>query len=350
MKLFLTLILFGSILSGCASQRRPIPAGEIPKPPPVTSEQEQYGHEVLTELTQEYPLSNNDAEINRVRELVDRLAVAAGAGGEPWHTFVLEGDDVRNAAATKGNHVFVWTGLIKAVRGDEELVTVLAHEMGHVLANHPTLTPDEETTMVIPGVAGSVTRTVISSQGSIGLVAELAQILVEQTLTAALVNPESQRKELEADIIGLHLMAQAGFNPEAAISFWDRIKDIPYFSSGTLGFLSSHPSSEARLENLRSNLPQALARFHGDPAYNSATGSSSTPALTSITPTSDEFWIVEEQNVPIHSAPFPDSPVISRLRLGDVVRVIDRDRRWLKISEPKAGWTLGRNLSPKRGS
>lgn len=336
------LVIF---FAGCASDRRPVPPGEIPQLAPVTSSQEEYGHEVLSELTQQYPLSTDDKDINRVRNLVDRLAHAAQADKEPWHAYVLKGDDVVNAAATQGNHVFVWSGLLHAVQNDGELATVIAHEIGHLLANHPTLTPNEQATMAVPQVAGTVTRAVVSSTSSIGIVAQLADILVQELFTAALVNPESQRKELEADIIGMHLMAEAGFNPEEALHFWERIQNVPYFSSGSLSFLSSHPSSEVRLANIRENLPQAMSRYQGH-AGGSLIGKGKAGPV-SVTDINGERWVVEESSVSVHAEPLSDSPVVGHLARGDEVVVGGKNRRWLLLNAPLRGWIMGRYLSPR---
>ena len=343
MSIRIALLLATLALCSCSTGRAPIPPGEIPAPKPVTEAAEQYGHTVLSQLTERYPLSNDDAAIGRVRALVDRLSVAARADQDPWHVYVLQGADVRNAAATRGNHMFVWTGLLNTAQNDGELVTVLAHEMGHLLADHPTPTSAEEATQAVPQVAGTVTRAVISHQGSIAIVAQLAEIVVAQALTAMLVNPESQRQELEADIIGMHLMAEAGFQPENALRFWERIQNVPYFSGNGLSFLSSHPSSEARIENLRANLPEAVLRYENFSHYTGIRPVSS-PVLRS----GEEVWIVEADRLALHSAPDSGSDIVGDLRRGERVTVVDRAQRWLKVKDPQRGWALGRYLSPER--
>ena len=117
--LLLIGFLFFSI--GCSTGRTPVPLGVIPSGAYVSAEDEAYGHQVLATLNREYPMSRDDAAINRVRELVMRLAKAANADHNPWNVFVLEGDSVVNAAATRGNYVFVWTGMLRAAPDDGEL-------------------------------------------------------------------------------------------------------------------------------------------------------------------------------------------------------------------------------------
>ena len=256
----LHIALLALTITAC-STRVPVPPGTIPVPKPVSAEDEQYGHQVLGVLTKQHPLETNDRMINKVRDIVDQLATAANADQHPWHVYVLREDETVNAAATRGNHLFVWSGLMKKVRNDTELTTVIAHEFGHLLAEHPKPSPAEMSAQAVTGVAGQVARQALLRQGSIGALAGIAQVLVEQTLRATLINPESQRLELEADLIGMHLMAQAGLDPRNAIDFWKHAQNSEYFSNNGATFLSTHPSSKDRLKNLEFHLQGALDRY-----------------------------------------------------------------------------------------
>ncbi|MFM1847572.1 MAG: hypothetical protein RL417_1046, partial [Pseudomonadota bacterium] len=249
------------VLAGCAPQRPPIPPGEIPQAIPVAATDEQYGQTVLAELVERYPLSQDDAAIERVREIADRLTTAAHASREPWHVYVLEGQDLKNAAATRGNYIFVWTGMLSSVKNDEELATVMAHEIGHVLAGHTAPDPHEEVSRMIAGVAGAVTGHTVSSRGG-GPLANIASSLVEAAIEAVLINPTSQSRELEADHIGLFLMADAGYDPTVGIEFWRRAQFDPALGGAPLEFLSSHPSTEERFTQLQEHLGRAEERFH----------------------------------------------------------------------------------------
>ncbi|RIL12389.1 MAG: hypothetical protein DCC75_00590, partial [Proteobacteria bacterium] len=235
------------LLCSCAAHRAPVPVGEVPLQHQVSQEDEQYGHEVLNMLTQDFALDRDDRRINRVRDLVDKLTTAANAGGNPWHVYVLVDDDFKNAAATRGNYIFVWTGLLRMVSSDGELATILAHEIGHLLAGHTQPTPQEEVNELLSGIAGSIAGQVVAAQGQHPFVADLAEMLARELLSAIIVNPGSQRNELEADQIGIFLMADAGIDPNNAISFWERARSDPELSGSGLQFLSSHPDSEERL-------------------------------------------------------------------------------------------------------
>lgn len=244
-------------LIGCGPLRPPVPVGTIPSPTPVSAEDEEYGHRVLGELTRTAPLSRDDAAIRRVREIAQRItATIPGAEREPWHVFVLEDVNMVNAGATRGNYLFVWTGMLQTVRNDDELAMVIAHELGHLLAEHVVETPQEAARRILSGVAGNITGEVVARQGPWGAAAGLAGLIVRSALEATLVNPEQQRKELEADHIGLFLMARAGFDPSRGIGFWERALADATIGGPNLGLLSTHPPTEERLEALRELLPR----------------------------------------------------------------------------------------------
>jgi len=80
-------------------------------------------------------------------------------------------------------------------------------------------------------------------------VSQLAELIVRASLEAILVNPDQQGKELEADQIGIFMMADAGYDPQEAIDFWQHVQGDPDFSSSPLEFMSSHPSSTLASRN-----------------------------------------------------------------------------------------------------
>jgi hypothetical protein len=348
-----------------------VPPGEIPQPPPVSAEDEDYGQQVLSELVNEYPLENNDAYVNRVRDIVDRLAKAAHADKEPWHVYVLKGDGVVNAAATRGNHVFVWTGILLRTTSDAELSTVLAHEVGHVLAGHTLPTPGEEAGQILAQVSGQIAGGVVGSYGPYSPLADLAQILVSSAIEAMFVNPVSQQSETEADQIGLFLMADAGYDPKDAIAFWAKMAKDPSNASLSLSFLSTHPPTEERLAALELLLPDAVRRYDAarspggrvkKPADPSPTGrgqkdpkrkkpkapeNSPAPKTTETARSDAGWWVVAESSAAILTDPNPGSPVVSTLKKGDRVRSEFRLGGWYKVSKPAVGYIRGAELSPE---
>lgn len=262
-RITLLILLCATILtiSGCVSTRTPVPPGVIPPGGYVSAEDEAYGHQVLSTLTSTYPLSRDDGAIQRVRGLVQRLAKAGKVDSHPWNVFVLEDPRVINAAATRGNYLFVWTGMLQIAQRDGELATVLAHELGHLLANHTQPTAAEEASEIMARTSGRIAGQLVAMDPYYGPLAQLAAVVVTEAVKAIAVNPESQRLETEADHIGFFLMADAGFDPRDALVFWSTMSRTASSTPAGLSFLNSHPDSEDRLEALQALLPEALTRY-----------------------------------------------------------------------------------------
>ncbi len=363
------------LVCGCGPSRAIIAPGQIPSAPLVSSEDERYGQTVLAEISRQYPLSREDDQINRVRDIVARLARTARADQAPWNVYVLQGDSVVNAAATRGNYVFVWTGLLRVATSDGELATVLSHELGHLLAGHTQPTPAEEASSIIAQTTGQVAGQIVATQGPYGVLAGITGALVTEAIKALAVNPESQRQELEADHIGFFLMSDAGYDPDEALAFWQRLSSAAGGSSAGLQLLSSHPANDERLFELKQLLPEAIERYRrahrttpvggqmmqelpSGLADSFAFGNDAEPALrpshaasTAQRPTyrtsQANLWVVIEPATPVLLTPFAGASHVKVLESGTQVVIKDRVGRFFEISSPVQGFVLGENLSPK---
>jgi predicted Zn-dependent protease len=372
-KTILSLIL-ASLLSGCVAARPAIPAGEIPQQFSVSAEDEQFGQEVLGELSDQYKLSTNDSDINRVRDIANRITGATSAASNPWNIYVFNDDSFPNAAATRGNYIFVWSGIIRKVQDDAELATVIAHEVAHVLAGHVMPTPAEEVNEMLSGVAGEVVSQVVA-QGSYGAAAGLAGALAQTVIQAALVNPQQQQKELEADQIGIYLMADAGYDPQYAVEFWRRLQSDADLGGGGLGMLSSHPASADRLRQLEQHLPSAKLRYEQkrsgvnpsispnpssfgrsgsdsfaiDEPRNRPAGNPQRPQQPRPLPSGSlpRTWSVVEYSTVVRRDPNPGSAEVAELAQGTAVTVTGRRGGWLEITAPERGYVMGRDLTPR---
>jgi metalloendopeptidase OMA1, mitochondrial len=360
LRLATVLALQCAFLVGCGAGRAPVPPGTIPLQNELSAEDEKYGHEVLSALTQQFALDTSDEHINRVRDLADRLAIASGNDLYPWHIHVLKDDNIKNAAATRGNYLFVWTGMFKAVSDDTELATIISHEMGHVLAKHTAASPQQEAAQILSGVMGMAASGVLASQGY-GAVSDLAQMLVENIFQAALLNPQSQSDELEADQIGLFLMADAGYDPEKALNFWRRVQTDPDFQSASLAFFSTHPSTIERVDNLSKYIATAKERYllasGQKPTLVNSNHSQSTKSqqqfdanatTTAIVPHgNEEGWVVAEKSVAIHQMADESSPIVGQLAKGALVSGPLFKRRWISVNSPVSGFVRSSLLSPQ---
>jgi predicted Zn-dependent protease len=252
-----TLFFYALLLSflGCASTRTPIPVGVVPTLRPTSSNEINYSKQALQQITSQYPLSKDQRIIQRVRGIIgELLSIRPDLKNASWRVYVLHGDDVVNAAATQGNLILVWSGITKLLKDDQQLAAVLAHEIGHILAGHALPDPAEEVNRALSGVAGLAARGIARHSP----LAAIAESLARESVAALIVNPESQRKELEADQIGVFLMADAGFDPRAALTLWG---EAMRGSSGPIEMFSTHPASKTRLQKIREFLPKAMERY-----------------------------------------------------------------------------------------
>ena len=349
---YLLVIAFAIFTTACAA-RTPVKPGTIPQQEDVMPNDEAYGQRVLYELNQTFPISASEKKHRRVRSIVQKLADAANAGTHPWHVYVLQDDGMLNAAATRGNHVFVWTGLLKLVDSDDELAAVLGHEIGHVLAQHTMPTPTESINEVLVSTAGVAANTALGTN-SFGIGGQLVGMLAQ----AVLVNPESQRIELEADHIGLFLMAKAGYNPNASVTLWEKMSKK---SGGdeALAFLSTHPPNSERIEQLQKLIPQTMNSYgKSDNTRDSWNRKQSDykrekPDSFNLKPDNPltkpgvEIWQVVEDFTAVFSKPDTKSRLREHLFHGTEVIVRRREGPWLEIEHPLRGYVLGRELSPK---
>jgi len=258
------LILFCFAATSCSSTRVPVPPGEVPAPKKPTISDEQYGQEVLRELTKHYELDFTDPRLNQVTEVVERLTEAAGAQNDPWHVYLFRAPQVKNAAATRGNHVFIWSGMLDLTQTDEEIATVMAHEIAHVLAGHTEPDPNQEVYQMLINIGATAAAIAVAAainDPNVGRnVGNLSGSLTKELAKGIVTNPYSRELEAEADHVGLFLMADAKYDPEAAVEFWRRAQQDPAFNS-TIEFFSTHPLPEDRLGQLNQYLAEAKDRY-----------------------------------------------------------------------------------------
>lgn len=172
----------------------------------------------------------------------------------PWEVVVFDSEQV-NAFALPGGKIGVYTGLLKVAENQQQLAAVIGHEIAHVIASHSNerlSTNQFMQSALALGDAGTKAYGVRYQQEIMAMLGVGAQLGV--TL------PFSRTHESEADIIGLDLMAKAGFEPRQAVNLWQNMAAAS--SNNTPQFLSSHPAPENRITELRARMPEAMATFN----------------------------------------------------------------------------------------
>lgn len=201
------------------------------------------GVQAYQEIKSKQKISQN-AELNaRVQRVGRRIADAVGKG--PAWEFTLFEDPTANAFALPGGKVGVNTGLFQVAKNDAQLAAVLGHEIAHVTAAHSAERISQQALLNV-GLQGL---------GAAGGGQQLAQ-LAAAAATLGVVLPFSRGQESEADEIGLHYMARAGYDPREAVTLWQNFEKAG--GERPPQFLSTHPSPGNRVERLRALLPKVM--------------------------------------------------------------------------------------------
>jgi len=220
------------------------------------------GQKAFEEMKQKTPIDSDPAIQAYVRCIA--LPIIEAAKNElsvaKWDIVVFN-EPSANAFALPGGEIGVHTGLLSVAKTDAQLAAVIGHEVGHVIARHGAERMSE-TLMTQGGLAlidaFLMGRSMQTEQkdlilGALGMGAQIGVIL-----------PHSRTQESEADLIGLELMARAGFDPRESVQLWKNM--IQASSQSGHGeappeWLSTHPASENRISSLQSHLPQVLSEY-----------------------------------------------------------------------------------------
>ncbi len=211
------------------------------------SELNAMGLQAFSDLKNEKPISQNAAKNEFVSCVT--AAITREVGGS-WEVVVFE-DKTLNAFALPGSKIGVHTGLIDLVDNQHQLASVIGHEIGHVLARHS----NERMSQKMGAQMGmSLIAAVAAPQTPLG---QTALSLLGVGAQYGLIMPFSRLHESEADVIGIELMAKAGFDPSESVTLWQKMAQA---SQGTqpVEFLSTHPSHATRIDDLRTHLPKAM--------------------------------------------------------------------------------------------
>lgn len=191
---------------------------------------------------------------SKIRAAAEKYAIYLGQpqylNGYQWEYKLVDSKEV-NAWCMPGGKIVVYSGILPITKDEAGLATVLGHEVSHALANHG---------------AQRMSASQIEQLGAVGVaVATGGQSAEKQQMwqqyygigsQVGVMLPFSRSHESEADKIGLTLMTIAGYNPEDAILFWQRMASQSGGQSQP-EFMSTHPSDATRMANLKALIPQA---------------------------------------------------------------------------------------------
>jgi len=257
-------LLIAAVLAGLSCSTVPLTGRKqlnlVPESEMLSTSFQQYG-----DFVKQNKISADRTGAERVRTVGTRIkgaveqymsdhGLADRLKGYAWEFNLVESKEV-NAWCMPGGKVVVYTGILPLTRDDQGLAVVLGHEIAHAIAEHGNERMSQE---MITQFGGSALSELLKSKpaqtqqlwmGVFGAGAQYGVLL-----------PYSRTHESEADHLGLIFMAMAGYDPNGALDFWQRMAAS---SAGKAPpeFMSTHPADETRIAQIRQNLPEALQYY-----------------------------------------------------------------------------------------
>lgn len=210
-------------------------------------------------LTLEDPRAQIVARVgNRIQKAVETYLMEHNLNKEikkfQWEFHTIK-DEIINAWCMPGGKVVVYTGLLPVAETEEGLAIVMGHEIAHAIARHGNERMSEG---LLINLGGLVLQEALKEKKQETQLLFLSLYMIGSNLALAL--PHSRMQESEADKLGLIFAAMAGYNPEAAISFWQRMAQRN--QNRVPEFLSTHPSDEKRIKILSGLIPEIKAKYY----------------------------------------------------------------------------------------
>ena len=245
----LALILIGILCAGCASS----PTGRsqflLISPESAIVESEAAYLTTVKALDDEGKLVSDPDTVGRVANITGRLVSIAERNFPEskdweWSVAIIDDPETVNAWCMAGGRMAVYTGLFEQLNlTDDEFAQIMGHEISHALANHTA----ERMSMAIATTVGVVAIGAASdnSGAAVAGAALLANVALEL--------PNSRTAESEADEIGMELATRAGYDPEAAVTLWQKMGDLG--DARPPEFLSTHPAPDNRQAALQQMVP-----------------------------------------------------------------------------------------------
>jgi predicted Zn-dependent protease len=195
----------------------------------------------------------------RIQEAVERYCTENyrldQIRGYKWEFNLVE-DDALNAWCMPGGKVVIYTGILEVTQNEAGLAVVMGHEIAHAFVKHGAERMTQALLLELGGVALSKALEESPAQ---------TQNLFLQSYgigtQVGIALPFSRTHEKEADHLGLIFMAMAGYNPEEAVTFWQRMAASKKGQAAPPEFLSTHPADSTRISNIKKLIPEAMKYY-----------------------------------------------------------------------------------------
>lgn len=193
------------------------------------------GEQINQQLLESEITLSQDRQLNRYVDRIGQRIVPYSDRADLPYTFQVVKDDNINAFATMGGFVYIHTGLIAAAENESELASVVAHEIGHIAAQHAVQQMKQRAI-----AQGVLSATGLDESNAVQIGVELA-----------VSRPNSREDELEADQKGLDSLTKAGYAPIGMVSFMEKLQQQ---GGSPPAFLSTHPATSDRIAALKAQI------------------------------------------------------------------------------------------------
>jgi predicted Zn-dependent protease len=230
------------------------------------SQETQLGAQAYSQVKNDPKLrqSQDPREVEPVRRVAARIIEAAKrskyaeiAQQFQWEVIVIKDDKTMNAFALPGGKIAVYTGIFPVARTEAGLAAVLGHEVVHALARHGA---ERMSQGQLTDAALQIAGAAAGAAGGGGMMSQAAMAALGAGAQVGVLLPFSRKHESEADYIGVLLAADAGYDPREAVSLWERMGQLSQ-GGGPSEFLSTHPSNETRIDQLKEWMPEAMGIY-----------------------------------------------------------------------------------------
>ena len=223
--------------------------------------------QIYEKVKQKTKLSDDKKKLDEIEEIGSRIEEAVSAyfasinKNDPtynfqWEYILVDNDKIKNAWCMPGGKIAVYTGILPITKNKHGLAAVLGHEIAHAVAKHSIERASRALVLNIGTVAAD-----IFSGGAISRTSRATGVDVAGMLrTFGIDNPFGRKQETEADYLGLIFSSLAGYDIRESVKVWERMRES-YKGQEPPEWMSTHPSSERRIETLKNWIPEITIKY-----------------------------------------------------------------------------------------
>lgn len=201
-------------------------------------------------------IKNVGAKISRASETyLKEHGLEQDIANYKWEFNLIQSDQV-NAFCMPGGKVAFYTGILPYCKNENGVAVIMGHEVAHAIAHHSR---ERASQQLMTNVGGTLLSVGLGVGGASSMTSDMAMAAFGLGSQVGILLPYSRAHESEADRIGLTLMAMAGYDPNGAVAFWERMSSGS--DKGGSSFLSTHPSDQKRIDDIKKYMPEAMSRL-----------------------------------------------------------------------------------------